>query len=81
MPISGSRYGVYFSLLWSLLVGMCLCCYRDFDVQLYVCNDAFRFLPWDTIVRLTENYLFPLYAAVHCVYVVYTAFATLHGWW
>ncbi|XP_036370347.1 probable C-mannosyltransferase DPY19L3 isoform X1 [Octopus sinensis] len=39
--------------------------YTDFDSQLYLCNGAFGFLEWDTFVRLTNGFVFPVYAVGH----------------
>ena len=54
--------------------------YRDFDVNLYVCNGAFTFLPWDTFERLTQRMVFPPYAIYHGLAIAAIGVAMLQKW-
>ena len=44
--------------------------FRDFDVKLYVCNEAFGFLEFSVVTRLTSHLTFPPYVIVHVVGMV-----------
>ncbi|XP_014769957.1 probable C-mannosyltransferase DPY19L3 [Octopus bimaculoides] len=54
--------------------------YTDFDSQLYLCNGAFGFLEWDTFVRLTNGFVFPVYAVGHVVLLVLMLVSCFKKW-
>ena len=53
---------------------------RDFDVRLYLCNGAFEFLGVDTVERLSQNGVFPIYAVGHFILVVLIVIGILKKW-
>ena len=59
---------------------LCKHFFRDFDVQLYLCNGAFTFLQADVFMRLTKLLAFPLYAVFHLALLVALAYALLQKW-
>lgn len=53
---------------------------RDFDSRIYLCLDAFNFLPFDTYERLTKGMVFPFYVATHAVLLIVLCVAVLQNW-
>lgn len=53
---------------------------RDFDVRMYLCNGAFQFLPPDTLTRLSEGLVFPLYVVVEFGLLVVLMIAVIQNW-
>ncbi|GAB1605595.1 probable C-mannosyltransferase DPY19L3 isoform X1 [Argonauta hians] len=54
--------------------------YTDFDSQLYLCNGAFGFLEWDTIERLCEGFVFPIYVVCHLALVALVVVSCFAKW-
>lgn len=53
---------------------------RDFDAKLYLCNGAFGFLEWDTFVRLSRGFVFPIYAVIHALLLCLLMLTCLKYW-
>ncbi|XP_033741333.1 probable C-mannosyltransferase DPY19L3 [Pecten maximus] len=53
---------------------------RDFDSRIYLCLEAFNFLPFDTYERLTKGMVFPFYVATHAVLLIVLCVAVLQNW-
>ncbi|XP_069125693.1 protein C-mannosyl-transferase DPY19L3-like [Argopecten irradians] len=53
---------------------------RDFDSRIYLCLEAFNFLPFDTYERLTKGMVFPFYVATHAILLIVLCVAVLQNW-
>lgn len=53
---------------------------RDFDSRLYLCNGAFGFLEWETFLRLSRGFVFPVYAVSHAVLIYLLALTCFKYW-
>ncbi|XP_063804773.1 probable C-mannosyltransferase DPY19L3, partial [Pseudophryne corroboree] len=52
---------------------------RDFDANLYLCEEPFQMLPFDTFERLSDTLLLYGYVFVFCILIVATAMTAFHN--
>ena len=52
----------------------------DFETKLYLCNEAFTWLDWETYRRMSRSLALPLYAGFSLVMVLSYSLLTLARW-